>query len=650
MKEIKAFILAAGLGERLRPITDHLPKPLLPILGRPVIDRVVERFSTFPVKRIGINLHYKPDMVRDWAKGSDRCGEIEFFYEEAILGTGGALKNAEHFFMDSLFIVHNSDILSDISLGPLVDSHFSERNVVTLAVHNYNKYNNVWLDSDGGLRFVGRADSAARGLRNVAFTGIAVYSPEFLQLLPPGNSSIVDAWLRAASSGLKVGTVDVTGCRWVDIGTPEAFSSYVFDSLREDGETIFTHNSVDCSGVQLGGNTVIEKGSVLEEGASLRNCILLPGARARKGQYIANAIVGPDYRIDLKEPLSIPDALPSGIIADFLGDSSGEITMTRIGTGGSDRTYYRIRDREKTAVLMECPKNDPDYQRHMIYTQFFRRYSVPVPELFGADTLNSGPVSVRRGYVYGLFEDLGDISLYSWLKCTKDAARVETLYRSIMDILINLHTVVSANVSECLLLQSKVFDYEHLRWETDYFIERFVRGLADIPIPETTSLEGEFDRLARKVDSFRKTVVHRDFQSQNIMVKNDDEPRVIDYQGARMGPPAYDLASILWDPYAALGDGLRSSLLDYYISGVKGYHGTAFDEGAFLETLLPCRLQRHMQALGAFGFLSKMKGRTYFLKHVPQAFRYLKEEVEEVKNEYPILRGYVTGLNEKIKN
>jgi NDP-sugar pyrophosphorylase family protein/aminoglycoside/choline kinase family phosphotransferase len=650
VKEIRAFILAAGLGERLRPITDHLPKPLLPILGKPVIERVIERITAVEVKRIGINLHYKAEMIRGWVETFDDSGDIELFYEEAILGTGGALKNAESFLGGSLFVVHNSDILSDISLGVLIEEHLSEGNCATLAIHSNHEFNNVWLDEAGKLRSVGKTGDEKEGLRSVAFTGIAVYSPEFLPVLPPGKSSIVDAWLRAASSGLQVGTVDFSGCRWEDIGTPAAYSSYIFNALKEDGETVFTHNSVDCNGVQLGANAVIEKGSTLENGASLRNCILLPGARVKEGQYIENAIVGPDYRIGLREPFSIPPPTPSGMLAGFLGDSSGDITVNLIGTGGSDRKYYRIRSRQKTAVLMECPETDPDYRRHMIYTEFFRKYSIPVPELLAYDADKPGPVSLRNGCLYALFEDLGDISLYSWLRCNKKAGLIEVLYKRVLDILIGLHTVVTENVSECLLLQSRVFDYSHLRWETDYFVERFAVGLKRAQIPERGLLECEFDRLAKTVDFFGKTLVHRDFQSQNIMVMNGMVPRVIDYQGARIGPPAYDLVSFLWDPYSPLDDRFRDALLDYYIAGVKGYRGSDFDEAAFRQTMLPCRLQRHMQALGAYGFLSKAKGRAYFLKHVPQALRYLKEEVEEVKDDYPALYECVEGMDESTED
>ena len=128
------------------------------------------------------------------------------------------------------------------------------------------------------------------------------------------------------------------------------------------------------------------------------------------------------------------------------------------------------------------------------------------------------------------------------------------------------------------------------------------------------------------------------------MITADGIPRVIDFQGARMAPPAYDVASMLWDPYHRLEDEVRERLIEYYIEEMKkalpGFNGKQFR-----ETLIPCRLQRHMQALGAYGFLSVEKGKKYFLKHVPEALRLLKEETAAVKNEYPELYKLVQNLS-----
>jgi aminoglycoside/choline kinase family phosphotransferase len=120
-------------------------------------------------------------------------------------------------------------------------------------------------------------------------------------------------------------------------------------------------------------------------------------------------------------------------------------------------------------------------------------------------------------------------------------------------------------------------------------------------------------------------------------------PRVIDYQGARMAPPAYDVASFIWDPYARIDDGMRERLLGYYLQAIKTA-SKDFEERTFLETLIPCRLQRHMQALGAYAFLSQVKGKRYFLRHVPAALRLLSEEAELVRADYPALHDLVRSL------
>jgi aminoglycoside/choline kinase family phosphotransferase len=277
---------------------------------------------------------------------------------------------------------------------------------------------------------------------------------------------------------------------------------------------------------------------------------------------------------------------------------------------------------------MECGKDDPDFERHIEYTRFLSRYSIPVPELLEAKT----------GKMQAVFEDLGDISLYSWLKCKPEPEYIEAMYRKVLDIAVSIHTKATANVSECPMLQSRVFDYEHFRWETSYFMERFVEGIRGIKVKNIAALDDEFHRLAQKADSFPKTIIHRDFQSQNIMITKG-RPRLIDYQGMRIGPPAYDIASILWDPYYHLKDDMRERLLEYYSGEMVKHH-----RPIPLESIILCRLQRHMQALGAYGFLSAAKGKRYFLKHIPEGLRLLKEDISILGNEYPELHKLVMGL------
>ncbi len=634
MDKINAFILAAGYGERLKPITDYIPKPLLPICGKPIIETVLEGISALSPSFIGINTHHKAEQIENWrAKYVSPCN-ISLFHENSILGTGGALKNAESMLRNSLFIVHNADIITDIDLKALLTRHLESKNIATLAVHDHEKFNNVWIDDKGFLTSVGTmTKDQSQGLCKVAFMGIAVYSPNIFAYLPEGKSSVIDAWLKSVTAGRSIGTVDYSGAAWTDIGTPDAYAAAVFDILRKDAETIYIHESVDCRHTELNGNVAIEEGVTLQEKSSVSNSIVLPETKIIAKTSIENAIVGPRFSVPLSTIYNRETILLTQSVKEWFDHRDGSAAAILIGAGGSDRTYHRISHNNKTAILMKCTETDPDYTHHISYTRFFRRCSLPVPDMFVVDEANK----------QALFEDLGNLSLYSWLKCRRSSEEIEVLYKRILDIVVQLQTIAADRISECSMLQERVFDCDHLRWETGYFMERFINGIKKIN-NENPELIAEFDRLATNVDALPKTLVHRDFQSQNIMVTKGNIPRLIDYQGARLGPAAYDIASMLWDPYYQLQDGLRDRLTDYFIIRMKQAL-PLFSEADFRKSLLPCRLQRHMQALGAYGFLSSVKGKTHFLKYIPQAVQYLTQETALAKETYPNLHALVATLS-----
>lgn len=647
---ITIFLPAAGLGERLRPITNHLPKPLLPVLGKPLIEIILDRLTAVSTGRIGINLHYKPEMLRSWAEQSPYAGRIQFFPEDPILGTGGALKNASSLLGQGLFLVHNSDILLDFDITRLIETHLKNGNMATLVTHKHPTLSNVVVDENDQVIDVENPGASrpdpSRVATKAAYTGIALYSPGILEFLPQGVSHATVAWLDASKAGHKVQALDFTGSYWNDIGTPATYAAAVLDTLRESGETAFCSPQAYCGRIEIDGYVAIESGGTVHDNARLRNCIVLPGAQVA-GNH-ANRIIGPDYAIDLSETVMQPTAhaaeqkkvsLSDPLFTHYFGvtDDPGEdlieVDALLIGLGGSDRRYFRVRNGSRTAVLMECRPDDPDFERHLVYTRFFSAHLVPVPDLLAVDDAHKS----------ALFEDLGDASLFSAMKLPRTSGQIEDLYQSVLDILVTLHGTVTEHVHECPLLQARIFDYDYLRWETSYFLEQFVVGLKNQSPGDQQSLEQELHQLAQKVDAYPKGVIHRDFQCQNIMVTPNDVPRVIDFQGARMAPVAYDVASILWDPYFRLNDGMREQFVNYYVDEMK-HHSAGFNEALFLESLVPCRLQRHMQALGAYGFLSRVKGKKYFLKHIPEALRLLKEETTEKKKDYPELYRLVQRL------
>lgn len=652
---VTLFLPAAGLGERLRPITEHLPKPLLPILGRPVMEIILGRVAHLAGK-IGINLHHGPEQIRDWVMRSPDAKRVTFFPEDPILGTGGALKNAAAFLSGGPFLVHNADILLDMDFARLIEAHLSSGNIATLATRRHPELSNVVVDENGlviGVENPGESRSNetddSRAAIKVAYTGVAVYSPEILDFLPEGVSHATSAWLAASAAGRTVQALDVTGAPWADIGTPAAYAAAVLDALSAEGETVYRNPSVSCGTFEADGYVVLESGSGVGGGARLRNCIVMPGARV-SGSH-ENRIIGPGYSVDIAEtemqpPLRAANnktmSLSDALFADYherkrgptpQGPGGKTALAFFIGFGGSDRRYFRVRTDGGSAVLMECLPGDDNFERHIQYTRFFASHGIPVPELLAVDS------SRKRA----LFEDLGDISLYSRLKLIRDVKHAMDIYRKAMEILAALHARATQRASECPLLLEMVFDYHHLRWETTYFLEQYIHGLRGMAARETNALEEDFHRLASRVDALPKTIIHRDFQSQNIMVEEGGSPRLIDYQGARMGPPAYDLASVLWDPYARLDDGMREDLVAHYVAARRA-GDKDFSEDELRESLLPCRLQRHMQALGAYAFLSRAKGKRYFLKHVPEGLRLLREDASEARGDFPALYELVGRL------
>ena len=642
--KINIFILAAGFGTRLRPISHWLPKPLLPILGKPLLHYILERVSCLEFNRIGINVHYMRSEMEKWLTECPFSRYLEIFPEEELLGTGGGLKNAKVFLDKMPFLVHNADILSDIDLYELVEQHINSGNLVTLAVHHFERFNHLYVDKKGFLKGVGtKVIDTYPDLKPMAFTGISVYQPEIIDFLPEGISSIVAGWLKAIESGHRVGTVDVTGCHWNDLGTPETYIDSVIDKLREKGETLYIHPSTQIKGpIQMDGMVSIEENCVLNKGAFLKNCLIMPRTEVLENVSFDNCI----WTGEAQHPLNrkqkclseYKDLAQNRGILEMLqkvfGPGSTNPKTTLIGAGGSDRLYYRLTDSRKSAVLMVCKADDRDFERHLALTECLTNIAVPAARVFAADTAQK----------MALFEDLGDLSLYSKLKFTHSTQEIEDIYKSALDIAIRLHTEGIEQIKKYPYIQQRLFDYEHARWETDYFMERFVGYLCKVQVNDKAELENEFHHLALTIDNLPKTVIHRDFQSQNIMVKPGNALGIVDYQGARIGPPVYDVVSLLWDPYADIQEDSRKRLLDYYIARCRETMGRNFHEEQFRNSLLTARLQRHMQALGAYSFLALVKGKRYFLKHIPSALSFLKEEITLAKDKYPALYKLVTEI------
>lgn len=223
------MILAAGLGTRLRPLTDRLPKPLLPIAGRPLIHYTLSWLASAGIRRVMINLHYQGGRIREALGDGSRFGlDVSYSDEPEILGTGGGLKRVERFFADGPFLVVNADVLTTLDPRALITAHEARRSLATLAVRedpDVTSYGAIGLDSDGRIRrFLGRGTWTGSTLQDVMFTGIHVVDPRVFDEIPAGVfSPITDAYIGLVERGEPLFGYR-TDAFWIDIGTPDRYA------------------------------------------------------------------------------------------------------------------------------------------------------------------------------------------------------------------------------------------------------------------------------------------------------------------------------------------------------------------------------------------------------------------------------------------
>lgn len=232
---MKAMILAAGLGTRLRPLTDDRPKALVEVAGRTMLEITLIRLRSFGIREVIVNVHHFADMIVEYLKTNHNFGmRIEISREEVLLDTGGGLKKAAYFVgersshLDEPFILHNVDVISTIDLGRMVQFHVDKQALATLAVQN--RETSRYLLFDYSLQLCGRQSGRDQQMELVrsspkaqalAFSGIHVISPRLLaMMIEDGAFSIITCYLRLAAKGEKILGFRADEYYWRDLGTP----------------------------------------------------------------------------------------------------------------------------------------------------------------------------------------------------------------------------------------------------------------------------------------------------------------------------------------------------------------------------------------------------------------------------------------------
>ena len=233
---MKAMILAAGLGTRLRPLTNVRPKALVEVAGRTLLEITLSRLSALGIRDVIINVHHFADKIVDYLKAHGNFGmRIEISREDVLLDTGGGLKTAGWFFLedsvaaDEPFILHNVDVLSTIDLRHMVRVHLEKKALATLAAQQRGSSRLLLFDEN--LRLCGRRAGRdlepeivcpAANLRPLAFCGVHVISPRFLRMMQEdGVFSIIDSYLRLAARGESILAFPADEYYWRDLGKRE---------------------------------------------------------------------------------------------------------------------------------------------------------------------------------------------------------------------------------------------------------------------------------------------------------------------------------------------------------------------------------------------------------------------------------------------
>jgi NDP-sugar pyrophosphorylase family protein/aminoglycoside/choline kinase family phosphotransferase len=570
---MKALILAAGLGTRLRPYTDYTPKPLFTLAGRPLLDIIISKLIDAGCKGIVINTHHLPQRINAYLAEKEYSIPVFTRHEPDILGTGGAIKNVADFWNESPFMVINSDIFTDINLKKVYEFHLNHPHPATLVLHNDPVFNTVTVDPNGFVQAFDESyssnithDSSLHGsasfktgnAEKLTFTGIQVLNSEVLEMIPANVfSSIIDVYKNILSQNKKICAFIPKNAYWKDLGTPERYNQVVFD-------------------------------------------------------YMA----------------------PKAFRRAFPGKVNRNIVRTALSGDGSDRKWYRVTDGYRTIVMVDhgIRRDDSICEADAFVSIGLHLASkgIPIPKIYLYDTFS--------GHVF--MEDLGDNNFQTLIKNIKDQDRIVSHYKVLIQHIGRLSTNGRKNFNPAWAYQTAVYTEDLiLEKECRYFVDAFLKNYLGMSI-SFNALETEFKSLAEKALRFSiNGFMHRDMQSRNIMVKKD-RFYFIDFQGGRLGPIQYDLASLLIDPYVDLLPSIQNTLLKFCVETLSPVLRVTPDK--FLFSYRYCAIARNLQILGAFGFLTRIKQKTYFEKYIPNAIKALKNHLLSFqREEFPTLTSIV---------
>ena len=495
----KALVLAAGMGSRLRPFTCATPKPLLPVWGVPMLDRILGQLRERGVTDVVVNAHHLHGQVEAWASANG----VRVSVEPEILGSGGALNPLREWIAGEPFWLVNGDIV--VENAPDLSAAFAQSagDDDVLGVCLVTEQGPRTVEVEPESRFVTNWKSDDAGVDGTyTYCGVAILKPQVLDFVAPsGFSSVVSAYEKAMMEGRFMKVVRSDNLLWEDAGT---IARYI--DLNRDGED----------------NAFAD----------------VPQLRA-----------------------------------------TGATDFAFLSARGSERVFFSC-DRG-VAVLYDDAKREEN-GKYASFARWLKAKGAPVPAVVYDDPATKTLVLENAGSERRM-------TLEERVKAVEALAAFNALGAA-DDLPPNLNAP---------------FDAATWKWERELFAEHCLGARFGRTMPDAVA--AELERVADVLEKEPKALVHRDFQSTNVLWKGDSLS-FIDFQGMRLGPAAYDVASFVYDPYATFTEGERRALVALYAK--------KSGRGESLEKALPfAAVQRLVQCLGAYGRLASV-GQPQFGKFV----------------------------------
>lgn len=625
----KALVLAAGFGARLLPLTLSRPKALFPVWGTPILRHSLDLLRDWGVRDLLINLHCHAVQIVDYLRLNPVHGlRCSFSFEPELLETGGALRRARWWVGDQPFWMLNADVLADLDPRPLIRAFEQYRPPAVLWMHDRRGPRTVELDEDRILNF---RSSCAGSPGTYTFCGLQLLSPRILRFVPEQDVfSIVSVYERAMSAGETLRGIAVPDAYWADIGSPPAYLAAHRDILaacrrRQAGARFYkgprppraTHDEF----VSIG------HGSEISPRARVKRAVVWEDSVVASGATVQDAIVADHVTVSGRVPYialraSAMNEGPLPRVLAYFGWPPDRSLALPLSPRGSARTFTRLVHGDRSVLLIQYTAERRENALYAAHARFLRRIGVSAPRL-----LLDLPAEQAC-----VVEDAGD-------ECLQD--RVPAMfqndllrwYRRTLDTVILLHERGAKAARRDRLPLSQPFNRHLYEWEQELFAEQFLKRHTGAGERRIAQARSELHRIIPQLLRSRSVLVHRDLQSSNVMLGHG-KPVLIDFQGMRFGPAAYDLASLLCDPYVCLPLPVRESLLEYY-------ERKATDGHEVRSLFWVAAVQRLAQALGAFGRLGSSPATAGFLKHIPAGVRELRYAVRQVGG-MPVLDGILS--------